>query len=176
MEHGPTWLELFKRVEVCPAMSGRDFELWQPLLALAWWLESHGARGLLGLMQQHALETIDADKDDQVSDADESLLRILAEKRANLEAPTPGEILKAAQEAESNVFRQWSPKGVANALKRYGLRTVDPREMRGPRVPYVRPCPPMYAQTCFPGISWGFGGVHGPAGGTWAYMGVLAQG
>jgi hypothetical protein len=125
LEHGPMWLDLPMRADVCPAMSGRDWELWQPLLALAAWIESHGARGLLGLVQQHALATIDAGKDDQVGDADETLLRLLAERRANMEAPTAGEILKAAQEAEPAVFRQWSAKGVANALRRYGLRTVE---------------------------------------------------
>jgi len=131
LEHGPTWLELPKRVEVCPTMSGRDFELWQPLLALASWVESHGARGLLALTQRHALETIDAGKDDQIGDADETLLRILAEKRANLETPTPGELLKAAQEAESNVFRQWTAKGVSNALRRYSVHTA---KMHGRKV------------------------------------------
>ena len=106
-------------------MNGRDFELWQPLLALASWIENAGARGLLPLVQDHALTTIDAAKDDQVADADEILLRVLAERRANLEAPTPGEVLKAAQEAEPAVFRTWSAKGVSNALRRYGCRTVE---------------------------------------------------
>jgi hypothetical protein len=124
LEHGTTWLGLPKRVEVCPTMSGRDFELWQPLLAVAAWLESHGAIGLLKLMQDHALTTIDAAKDDQVGDADEILLRILAEKRLNCETPQPKEILTAAQEAEPTLFRQWSAKGVSNALRRYGIRTV----------------------------------------------------
>ena len=51
MEHGPTWLDLAQRTDVCPTMSGRDYELWQPLLALASWVESKGARGLLKLLQ-----------------------------------------------------------------------------------------------------------------------------
>ena len=50
LEHGATWLELADREDVCPAMTGRDYELWQPLLALASWVESHGAKGLLELM------------------------------------------------------------------------------------------------------------------------------
>lgn len=124
MEHGPTWLDLPKRVDVCPAMSGRDFELWQPLLALASWVESSGADGLLGLMQRHALETIDAGKDDSIGDADEILLRILADKRRNLESPQPQELLKAAQDVEPVLFKLWTAKGVSNALKRYGIATA----------------------------------------------------
>ena len=77
-------------------MNGRDFELWQPLLAVAAWLESLGAKGLLKLMQGHALATIDAAKDDQVGDADEILLRILTEKRLNCETPQPKEIYAIA--------------------------------------------------------------------------------
>jgi hypothetical protein len=124
LEYGPTWLELPNRVEVCPTMSGRDFGLWQPVLALASWVETYGALGLLELMQRDALESIDAGKDDQVSDTDEALLRILAERRANLETPMPGELLRAAQEGEPNVFRQWTAKGVSNALRRYGIHTA----------------------------------------------------
>ncbi len=59
-------------------MSGRDYELWQPLLAVAGWIESHGAQGLLKLLQEHALTVIDRGKDEAVPDADESLLRRLS--------------------------------------------------------------------------------------------------
>lgn len=124
LEHGPTWLELSKRVEVCPRMSGRDFELWQPILAIASWIESRGAGGLLGLMQAHAMETIEEGRDDQTPDLDETLLRILADKRRGMETPTAGDVLKAAKDADPVAFRQWRPKTVANALGRYGLRTV----------------------------------------------------
>ena len=124
LEYGTTWLDLPSRTDVCPTMSGRDFELWQPLLALAWWIESHGARGLLKLLQEHALATIDAGRDDATPDHDETLLRILAEKRLNLDMPQPKEILEAARELDQVSFRQWSPKGVSNVFRRYGVATV----------------------------------------------------
>jgi hypothetical protein len=115
---------LAKKADVCPEMTGRNFELWQPLLALASWFESRGVGGLLKLMQEHALATIERGKDDQVADADEILLRILAERRANSETPQAKEILEAAQEEEeAGFFRSWSAKGVANTLKRYGITT-----------------------------------------------------
>lgn len=123
LEHGPTWLELPKRVDVCPTMSGRDFELWQPLLALASWVESCGARGLLGLMQEHALATIDAAKDDQTPDADEILLRILADEIRAGRVPTPGDILTKAQEVDSVGFKNWTARAVSEHLKRYGMVT-----------------------------------------------------
>jgi hypothetical protein len=123
LEHGTTWLELPQQTDVCPMMSGRDYELWQPLLALASWIESHGARGLLKLLQDHAMETIDAGRDDATPDADETLLRILADEiRAGM-VPTPGDILAKAQEADSVGFKNWKARGVSEHLKRYSAVT-----------------------------------------------------
>jgi hypothetical protein len=124
IEHGTTWLELPSRIDVCPPMSGRDYELWQPLLAVASWIESHGVLGLLGLMQEHALRTIDTGRDDAAPDHDETLLRILAERRLNLDMPQPKDILEAARELDHMTFRQYSPKGVANLFRRYGVTTT----------------------------------------------------
>lgn len=123
LEHGATWLELPQRSDVCPMMSGRDYELWQPLLALGWWLESHGARGLLGLLQEHALATIDAGRDDATPDADETLLRILADEIRAGAVPTPGDILAKAQAADSVGFKTWKARGVSEHLRRYGAVT-----------------------------------------------------
>ena len=124
LEHGPTWLELPERTDVCPAMSGRDYELWQPLLALASWIESHGARGLLKLLQEHALATIDAGRDDATPDADETLLRILADEIRTGMVPTPGDILAKAQAVDAAGFKTWKARGVSEHLKRYGATTT----------------------------------------------------
>lgn len=124
LEHGPTWLELPERLEVCPRMSGRDFELWQPILSIASWLDESGAKGLLGVMQEHALATIDAGRDDQTPDQDETLLRLLAEMVRLGERPQPGDILTKAQEAEPVAFKMWTARAVASHLKRYGLTTT----------------------------------------------------
>ena len=132
LENGPTWLDLPNQCHVCPPMSGRDYELWQPLLALAWWIESYGAGGLLELLQAHALATIDAAKDDQTPDADETLLRILAEAIRYGERPEPGDLLKRAQEAEPSAFKSWTARGVTSHLKRYGVPT--PTKTMGRRV------------------------------------------
>jgi hypothetical protein len=131
LEHGATWLDLAQRTDVCPAMSGRDFEMWQPLLALAAWIESHGANGLRGLVEAHALSTIESGRDDQTPDADETLLRILANALRNGERQTPGEILAKAKQLEPEGFKHWGARGVSSHLKRYGLET---RKSHGERV------------------------------------------
>ncbi len=124
LEHGPQFLELADTPDVCPRMSGRDFELWQPLLALASGIKTAGADGLLSMLQKHALSTIEVGQDAQVPDLDEVLLRVLAKEVQGGERPTPKDLLALARESEGEVFRNWSPKAVADHLARYGLRTM----------------------------------------------------
>ena len=104
-------------------MSGRDYELWQPLLAIGSWIEEHGARGLLKLLQEHALAVIDRGKDEAVPDADEVLLHVLAEAVRFGEQPTPHDILSKAVEAEPVIFKNWHPRTVTARLKSYGIPT-----------------------------------------------------
>jgi len=41
LEYGTVWLDVARRPSVCPrGVDGRAFELWQPLLALASWVEA----------------------------------------------------------------------------------------------------------------------------------------
>ncbi len=131
--HGPDFLALAGRSDVCPAgIDGRHYELWQPLLSLAAWVESHGMSDLLGVLQQHALATIDSGRDEAVADCDETLLRMLAEAVQSGERPEPGELLKRAQEAEPAAFKNWSARAVTSHLKRYGVPT--PKKSMGRRV------------------------------------------
>ncbi len=105
-------------------LGGRDYELWQPLLAIGAFIEEAGARGLLGLLQEHALTVAESGKDDSTPDYDETLLRLLAEAVRFGERPTPGDLLEKAKEAESEGFKRWTPRAVAEHLKRYGLQTI----------------------------------------------------
>jgi len=121
--YGPTWLELSRQSDVCPAMTGRNYELWQPILALANWIGSHGAANLLTLVKNFANELIDAGTEDQTSVHDELMLRALADMLRGNKAPTAREILKRAVDDEANMFTGWSAKGVSNVLRRYGIKT-----------------------------------------------------
>jgi hypothetical protein len=126
LECGPVWLQLPSRVDVCGPMSGRDFEVWQPILALAGWLDELGAGGLLGLMQDHASKLIDANRDDAVPDVDEVILRLLAEsvaRQAHADL-SPEELLKLAIQHEPNLFTKWTTRGVSSTLKRYGIQAT----------------------------------------------------
>jgi hypothetical protein len=123
LEHGAEFLELAERADVCPAMGGREQELWQPLLALAAWVESHGAEGLLSLMRSHALAVIAETRGDHTPDADQVLLRTLADAIRAGDKPQAKDILAAAKEAEPELFKPWSARGVSSHLGRYGIKT-----------------------------------------------------
>ena len=133
MEHGRVWQELPQRADVCPDMSGRHFELWQPLLALASWIESAGADGLTEIVQRHALECIESSRDDQLPDADEILLRIVADKVRFGVAFSPGDLLATAKEEDCATFQNWRPRTVSNRLRQYGLPPAR-RSTHGRRV------------------------------------------
>jgi hypothetical protein len=123
MEHGSEWLDLPARQDVVPEMSGRNFELWQPLLSIAAWLEDRGARGMLDLLRRHALLLIESSREAATPPDDEALLRALARATGSGVPPTAGELLATVQEGEPSLFRQWSARAVGSHLGRYGLRS-----------------------------------------------------
>jgi hypothetical protein len=89
-------------------------------------------------VQRHALQSIDAGKDDAVPEADECLLELLAEAVQNGQTPTAGELLAMAQERDPNTFGKtegrgprWQPNAVTRRLKNYGIPA--PRKSNGQR-------------------------------------------
>jgi hypothetical protein len=127
---GRASLELVERKDLC-SFAGRDYELWAPLLALAHYLQERGADGLVTLITEHARKTIDAGQEDQTPDADELLLKVLAEKIVSeLATPTPNDILTQAKLEEPDLFCKWTARTVANHLARYGLRAVKSHGVR----------------------------------------------
>ena len=132
LEHGRDLIRFVGQRDVVPAaITGRNYELWQPLLALAGWLQRRGADGLLPLLQQHAVTTVAGAKDDSVPEADEVLLELLAERIHEGQPPTSAELLAAALTRDGVTFKTWSPNGVTRRLKVYGIKT--PTKTNGER-------------------------------------------
>jgi hypothetical protein len=131
LEHDPVWLDLSRRPEICPAeLRGRHYELWQPLLALSWWLEQQGLHGLHQLVTDHAEQLAESAKDDLIPEADEALLLVLSQFVRDGLHPTPGEILEKVQQGDGATFKNWGPRAVSNRLKTYGLKTKSRRGRR----------------------------------------------
>jgi len=126
LEHGPEWVKLSVRKDVVPpGIGGRNYELWQPLLALAAWFQERGADGLLSLMQRYALASVANAKDDAVPEADEILLELLAEAVREHRSPSSSELLLSAKLRDEVTFKLWQPKTVTTRLKNYGITTPD---------------------------------------------------
>ena len=123
MEHGEEWLGLPGRQDVVPEMSGRNFELWQPLLAIAAWFEEQGAGKMLAIMQEHALRSIEQNREASTPPDDELLLQALARFIQGGTNPTAADILATVQEEDASTFRNWSPRAVSTHLGRYGIRS-----------------------------------------------------
>lgn len=129
---GHAALALATRRDVCK-LSGRSYELWQPLMGLAAWLEQHGAEGLLRMVQDHARLVMELASDDAMPDADETLLRVLAEGVADCQTMTPALVLTKAQGIEPETFRRWQARTVSVHLSRYGIRAVKSNGVRSYR-------------------------------------------
>jgi hypothetical protein len=104
-------------------MSGRNFELWQPLLAIAAWFEDHGVKGFLGMLRDHAIRCIEVSREAATPPDDEVLLQALAQAVRGGVAPTAGELLVTVQAVEPSLFHNWSARAVSAHLGRYGLRS-----------------------------------------------------
>ena len=132
LENGPTWAELAGRTEVVPsAITARNYELWQPLLALAEWFQDHGVDGLLELLREHALRVVANAKDDAVPESDEVLLEVLVAAVMDDQFPTSGDLLRAARDKDEATFKQWGPRTVSTRLKSYGI--AQPSKVGGSR-------------------------------------------
>jgi hypothetical protein len=107
-----------------PSMSGRDVELWLPIVGLANWFDARGCEGLGGLLEQYALAAVEASSDEVAPDADLVLLATLAAAVRCGELVTPADLLARVREREPSLFTCWTSRGVANRLRSYSLVTV----------------------------------------------------
>jgi hypothetical protein len=130
ISNGASWLKLAENTQVCPEMTGRNYELWQPILSLADWIEQNGAAGLLALVQQFAQILMDSTGEEEIPVADEIVLQYLTRLIRIGEQPQPRDILDRVRESNPEIFSKYSAKGIANLLKRYGVKTNKTRGMR----------------------------------------------
>ncbi|NLN61130.1 MAG: DUF3631 domain-containing protein [Deltaproteobacteria bacterium] len=109
----------------CQDFNGRDYEIWQPLLALADMLEQgqDGIAGLVQLVQEHAIKTME-NNEDIMPETDEILLQLLREEiYTDFYGIEPGKLLEKAKEKEPALFSKYSARGISSILSRYNIKS-----------------------------------------------------
>jgi hypothetical protein len=129
--------------DVCP-LPGRQYELWQPLMALAAavddWRHQGGTGGeaqwqgedigelrktgaLLSLMLAHAKCTVESTSETSLPEEDFLLLWTVTELATRNRTPTCKEVLEAARAADAEAMRGMSARRVSEILSRYWIKT-----------------------------------------------------
>jgi hypothetical protein len=123
---GTTAPDLANLAAVCP-LGGRQYELWQPVLALASWVDFCRPNGtppsLHPRVLAYAKGLCDAGSESLLPEEDYLLLRTLTVKAVDGQEPNCKTILETARHADADAVRGVSARRVAEILKRYGLQT-----------------------------------------------------
>lgn len=124
LNNGSSFLELAQEMTVCEGMFGRDMEVWQPILALAMLIEGQGAKGFVDMLRSHADSAIEKVNEDTIPEADEIVLRFLAEQyKLECKGVTAGYILEQVKDENEALFRTYSARGIGAILNRYRIRS-----------------------------------------------------
>ena len=120
--YGSKFVDIASWKRDCEALSGRNYEVWQPILALARLVEDAGARGLVEIVQTHASKMIELVSEDSVPETDEVVLVTLKEELdTNSYGITSSHLLAKLKEKEPAMFARYYARGIGSILKRYGI-------------------------------------------------------
>lgn len=123
LTYGARFVEMTHWLPSCQDLNGRALELWQPILALAKFVEDAGMDGLVETVETHVAKSIASANDEVVPEVDEILLQLLRQQvRAKPWGVTAGEILASAKNEEVALFSRYSARGVSAVYGRYGIR------------------------------------------------------
>jgi hypothetical protein len=121
---GASFVEMARWQPECKGINGRDLEVWQPILAMARLVEHAGAEGLLEIMKEYAIKSVQSVNEDIVPEADEILLRLLKEQLVDKPwGITAGELLEKTKDENPAIFSRYGARGVGAVLNRYGIKS-----------------------------------------------------
>jgi hypothetical protein len=121
---GQQFIKAAQNIILCEGLSGRDMEVWQPILALAQMVQDAGACGLVELVKQHARDAVAKVKIETIPETDEILMRSLIKLLDyNLHGVTANQVLEKANDEDPASFHRYTPRGVGAVLRRYGLKS-----------------------------------------------------
>ena len=121
--HGADFLDLAE-LPVGDWLTGRQHDVWQPILSIASWLENCGISGLRATMESLAKRLIEKQASERSLSEDEVLVRTAADFARQKVTVTAGEILEAARKQAPTLLSTYSAKGAGTCLRKYGLKTT----------------------------------------------------
>ena len=133
INNGPAWVEAARRRDIGKSLNGRDFEVWQPLLAIGAWFEKAGIDGLIELLLTTADSSIRDTATLRTPEAEETILSVLSEfiregivldGNERTYQPISAEILQICKQRAPGLFEKWSPTGIATRLRTYGVSSI----------------------------------------------------
>ncbi len=124
LSNGQQFIKASQEIIRCDGLYGRDMEVWRPILAHAKMIQDSGAIGLLDLVKEHAKKSVISISDDTTPESDEILLCLLKELLdEDPNGITASRLLEKAKEQDPTMFNVFSPRGVGEVLKRYGVKS-----------------------------------------------------
>jgi len=122
LSNGVAFLDLASQ-RVGQWLTGRQRDVWQPMLSLAGWVEGHGVPGLQSTIERMARRLIETENAGRSLSADEVLLRALAEFSRQGVTVTTKQILEVAQKQAPVLLSTYSARKASSCLDKYGLKT-----------------------------------------------------
>lgn len=115
--------------DVC-SLGGRNYEIWQPILALAQLVDPENRTELTGKIEAWAAQIVASSQEEFIPEEDQVLMWVLTREMRDGKEARCKQLLDTAKIMESSLFKNWSPQKVAASLKKYGLKLVRKRAGR----------------------------------------------
>ncbi|MGB7161367.1 MAG: hypothetical protein WBD40_25135 [Tepidisphaeraceae bacterium] len=118
------------------SLTGRSYELWHPLLSIAQWLDASASCDtscaptwidVAPVVARWAQTLVDSNREETIPEADATVLRVLCDQVRQDRKPTASQVLDRAKQVDIETFRRYTPRRVAEILKRYNVKSVRNR-------------------------------------------------
>jgi hypothetical protein len=140
LAYGSEWLAMAKKPQTPDDFAARVYQLWNPLLTLAAWLERHGLAGACHRLTEHARRVQNLFVEDQFPFIDEMVLRALAHltqdhTQRDIRCT---DILDECRKAEPYAFRSVTARRISSVLHYYGIKTRQGHRKYYPKEDAIR--------------------------------------
>lgn len=130
VEHGSEWRRIGAAGNFGQSLTGRNFEIWRPVMTMAEFFDTNGVSGLVDLIAGYAAGSVAESASAKIPDIDEIILQVLTDARTRRDEfipaePTADEILQTARSRSFDNFKNVTPIKVGCRLRIYKLHSTQ---------------------------------------------------